>query len=523
MTTYFRNHPLTYYGKTPKKIGDGTYSKVYKYKARKKRAVAVKIHNNSTAFIREISLIDEFKGCPNIVDMLDVGYDFKRNNFYHIMPLAETDLYHQIQSKYFKTRPEKVKLCMYQILQALAFIHVKQYLHRDIKAENVLAFRELDGNIVYKLCDFGLSRKAYETGACYTSYMVTLYYRPPENILEITNYTYSIDVWSMGCIFVEIILGIPPFTDEESKDSLRNQLKALGSNVDLENVPDYLKDALSDISDEEFKEGKEWWNKNIKKRILDSVHSEAYDLIEKMLVLDPNKRISIREALLHPYFKEYSPVFFPLLPIFKVYKPEDWSFHQSKITWKNRKDSLIKIHEFIEHLELNDVVFVKTIFLFNLFANRDTENHLTEDNIWSYMLVIVRIASKLCCGDPITLSKIIEFIPKKKIKERTRYFLNRIGFKPSIYTGYDWLIEPRNKNRMRLEAFDNGIKNEENWEKVFYEIRGLYTSSLFYKELFYNFEPKELVEACYTYILKSKEIPEIHRNIHSLLKVIYEN
>lgn len=501
----YRNRPLEYYGKTPKKIGDGTYSRVYKYKARKRRAVAVKIHNNSTAFIREITLMDECRECPYIVDMVDVGYDSKRGKFYHVMPLAENDLYNQIGSGFFNKNPEKVKVCIYQLLQALSFIHVKKYLHRDIKAENILAFRENNGNVIYRLCDFGLSRKCGR-GMCYTSYMVTLYYRPPENLLDRCDYTSAIDVWSAGCILVELILGSPPFDFNENKEVLDKQLTSLGSNIDDE-APEYIKEAVYPISKEKMEKGQLWWNTCVRTPILESKHAEALDLIEKMLVIDPYKRISVREALRHPYFDTFSPISFPIIPIFRVYKPEDWSGKQKHIDWSDVKDSLMKIQDFLENVEMSEVIFVKTAFLFNFFANRDETDHLTKKNVYSYMLVISRVVSKLCCTDPISLNQVSKFVIKSKAKERTRYFLNKIGFKPNIYTGYDWLLEPRNVFELRSRTTESEEEIEPKvWSKLFEEIQKSYISSLFSEKDFHDRDPEEIVEECYNSTLKALEL-----------------
>jgi len=514
MNSHFRVHPLDYYGKTPKKVGDGTYSRVYRYKTRRRKGVAVKVHKDTSAFIREVGVMDDLRGCPYIVKLLDMGYDFKRKKFYHVMPLAESDTFSQLRDNFFSENPQMVKRCIYHLLQALCFIHSKQYIHRDIKAENILAFREENGDVTYKLCDFGLTRKSGR-GECYTSYMVTLYYRPPENLLDQSDYNQSIDVWSAGCILVELILGIPPFNCRKTKEVLKMQMKAFGHQI-TDDSSEYLKDAIKDISDVELKEGRDWWESEIEIPILEKGHSEALDLIGRMFQVEPAKRISVRDALNHPYFHSYDPISLSTPSIFEVWQPKDWSSKQILLDPEDVKFYFSELSYFLEDVELEDVVFAKTWFLFHLFAFEDDENHITPNNLWSYILVIARTVSKLCCGDPIPLGSISKSFIRSKVKERTRYFLNKIDYRVNLYTGYDWLIEPSNVNNMRSKHGE-GLSSEM-WESKVWEVKVLYLASLLKGYMFCEIDPKDVVEACYLSVLGVDGATETQRSVMKILE-----
>lgn len=513
MNSHYRHRPLEYYGKTPRKVGDGTYSRVYRYKARKRQGVAVKVHKDTSTFIREIGVMDDLQGCPYIVDMIDLGYDFKRKKFYHVMPLAESDTFDQLKDGAFYENPETVKRCFYHLLQALAFIHKKQYIHRDIKVENILAFREENGDMTYKLCDFGLTRKSGR-GECYTSYMVTLYYRPPENLLEQSDYDQSIDMWSSACILIELILGSPPFDSTKTNEVLEMQLKAFGHQI-TEDSPEYLRKVVKVLNDFELKEGKEWWETKIKTEIAEMGHPDALDLIDQMFQLDPSKRISVLDALKHPYFHSYDPVSIPIMPVFKVWNPEDWRQKQTQISPEEVKSNFVELSYFLEDVELEDVVFAKTWFLFVLFSLEDDEDHITPKNLWSYILVICRLVSKLCCSYPIPLNRITESFAKSKVKERARYFLNKINYRINLYTAYDWLLEPRNVANMRFKYGEE--LTSEMWEPKMQEVKVLYLSSLLSGNTFYDYDSKDVIEACWLRVLDIPGETEIQEN---LLKVL---
>lgn len=170
-------------------------------------------------------------------------------------------------------------------------------VHRDLKPENIL----LSNHGIIKLCDFG-SSKYIDPNGKNTPYIVSRFYRAPELILCITNYSFPIDVWATGCILVELITGHPLFQGDTEGGQILKIFEINGSPTDREyNI---LKNRVP-FNPELFKEFPNY-EKNVKyfKKILcDSRDIELLlDLVFKMLAYIPEERITAQKALEHPYF-----------------------------------------------------------------------------------------------------------------------------------------------------------------------------------------------------------------------------
>ena len=187
-----------------------------------------------------------------------------------------------------------VKLYAYQMLRALAYIHSVGVCHRDIKPQNIL----VDPNTqVLKLCDFG-SAKRLVKGEPNVAYICSRYYRAPELIFGATDYTNEIDVWSIGCVIAELVLGRPIFPGESAVDQLVEIIKILGTPTKTQVL----------VMNPEYKEYKfpaikpYPWAKLFKN--CKNINNEFMDLISKLLVYEPNLRLTPLKALLHPFFDE---------------------------------------------------------------------------------------------------------------------------------------------------------------------------------------------------------------------------
>ncbi|GKE19786.1 mitogen-activated protein kinase homolog MMK1, partial [Tanacetum coccineum] len=178
---------------------------------------------------------------------------------------------------------------LYQILRGLKYIHSANVLHRDLKPSNLL----LNANCDLKICDFGLARVTSETDFM-TEYVVTRWYRAPELLLNSSDYTAAIDVWSVGCIFMELMDRKPLFPGRDHVHQLRLLMELIGtpSEAELgflnENAKRYIRQ-LNHYQRQSFNEK------------FPQVHPAAIDLIEKMLTFDPRQRITVEDALAHPY------------------------------------------------------------------------------------------------------------------------------------------------------------------------------------------------------------------------------
>ncbi|KAL5169462.1 Mitogen-activated protein kinase NTF6 [Glycine soja] len=249
--------------------------------------------------LREIKLLCHMEH-DNIIKIKDIIRPAERENFndvYIVYELMDTDLHQIIQSNQSLT-DEHCQYFLYQLLRGLKYIHSANVLHRDLKPSNLL----LNANCDLKICDFGLARTTSETDFM-TEYVVTRWYRAPELLLNCSEYTAAIDIWSVGCILMEIVRREPlfPGKDYVQQLALITELKQASK----EQIPhNHLsKQLLGSPNDSDLGFLR---SDNAKKYVKQLPHVEkqsfaerfpdmsplAIDLAEKMLVFDPSKRIT---------------------------------------------------------------------------------------------------------------------------------------------------------------------------------------------------------------------------------------
>lgn len=280
------------------KIGEGTYGVVYmaKDKATGKLVALKKIRLDSesegvpSTAIREISLLKELDH-PNIVRLLDVIHSEKK--LYLVFEFLDQDL-----KKYMDTAPAGgipmplVKSYLFQLLQGIAYCHSHRVLHRDLKPQNLLIDKE--GNI--KLADFGLARAFGVPVRTYTHEVVTLWYRAPEILLGSRFYSVPVDVWSIGCIFAEMITRRALFSGDSEIDQLFRIFRTLGT-PDESSWP-----GVSQLPD--YKSSFPKWPPQDITRVVPSLDADGKDLLLNMLRYEPTTRISAKAALSHRYFRD---------------------------------------------------------------------------------------------------------------------------------------------------------------------------------------------------------------------------
>ncbi|CAI5720521.1 unnamed protein product [Peronospora destructor] len=244
--------------------------------------------------LREIKLLQHFdhENVITIVDLLPPPSLAQFDDVYIIADLMETDLHRIIYSRQPLTE-DHVQYFLYQILRALKYIHSANVLHRDLKPSNLL----LNSNCDLKVCDFGLSRGVTpeEDNMELTEYVVTRWYRAPEIMLSSREYTKAIDIWSTGCIFAELLGRTPLFPGDDYIHQLQIICDKIGtpSEEDLHFV--VSERAKRFMQNQPVRPGMSF------AKLFPTAAPEAIDLLQRMLLFDPAKRISVEEALEHPY------------------------------------------------------------------------------------------------------------------------------------------------------------------------------------------------------------------------------
>lgn len=346
-------------------LGHGSYGEVAEAtrKSSGTRVAIKRIHNvfdmemDTKRILREVNILRQLKD-DRIVKLLDIippenPHEF--NELYLVFEFVETDLHKLLMTPQYLTI-DHVKFLLYQLLCALRYMHSGNVIHRDIKPANIL----LNEDCTLKVCDFGLSRvlirgeksnlasplsssEAALVGAetsssvleaglkatpppptrtvlqrQLTKHVVTRWYRAPELIL-LQEYSSPVDVWSVGCIFAELLSmqkeSVPMYTERvplfpgrscfplsaDNDRTYKDQLDQLNvifdvigtpSNEDICNLGD-VKNYLSGLPKKE--------PRDLQKRSFPGAPPDAVDLLKKMLVFNPDKRITVEQALAHPF------------------------------------------------------------------------------------------------------------------------------------------------------------------------------------------------------------------------------
>ncbi|KIM34236.1 hypothetical protein M408DRAFT_325692 [Serendipita vermifera MAFF 305830] len=250
--------------------------------------------------LREIALLRHFQTHPNITGLIDLDSLSKESEeIYIFMEPMEADL-HQIIRSGQDLSTDHIAYFVYQILSAMKFVHGCNVIHRDLKPGNIL----VNATCEVRICDFGLARgfeKYIEDGAekvtPLTEYVATRWYRAPEIMLGFDGYDEAIDVWSIGCIFGELLNGKPIFQGKDYVDQLKCIFEYLGSPSDeivkriargrarkyVRSLPIYRPKPFA----------------------FPKADEQALDLLYQMVQYEPEARVTAAQALEHPWLAAF--------------------------------------------------------------------------------------------------------------------------------------------------------------------------------------------------------------------------
>ncbi|XP_026221782.1 mitogen-activated protein kinase 12 [Anabas testudineus] len=242
---------------------------------------------------RELRLLKHMKH-ENVIGLLDaftadLSLD-RFQDFYLVMPFMGTDLGKLMKLQ--RLSEEKVQYLVYQMLKGLKYIHSAGIIHRDLKPGNLAINQDCE----LKILDFGLARQADSE---MTGYVVTRWYRAPEVILNWMHYTQTVDIWSVGCIMAEMLQGKPLFKGSDHLDQLTEIMKVTGtptqefiSKLESEDAKNYIR-SLPKVEKKDLQ------------KLFATTNPQAVSVLERMLLLDPQNRVTAAAALELPYFTEF--------------------------------------------------------------------------------------------------------------------------------------------------------------------------------------------------------------------------
>lgn len=298
------------------KLGEGTFGEVHRARSKRTgRCVALKkiiMHNEKDGFpitaLREIKLL-KLLSHKNVLQLEEMAVERaprssdkrKRPIMYMVTPYMDHDLSGMLDNPAIKITVPQIKCYMLQLLEGLKYLHANHILHRDMKAANLL----INNQGILQIADFGLARHydgdvpqpgrgGGESKREYTGLVVTRWYRPPELLLQLKRYTTAIDMWGVGCVFGEMLVGKPILAGESDTHQLDLIFDLCGTPTD-DTMPGWRTLPGAKGLNPRLRQG------NLSQRFRE--HGQAVSLLKELLKLDWKTRVNAIDALQHPYFK----------------------------------------------------------------------------------------------------------------------------------------------------------------------------------------------------------------------------
>jgi len=282
-----------------RKLGRGKYSEVFEgMNTANNDKIVVKILKpvKKKKIKREIKILENLRGGPNIISLLDVVKD----------PVSRTPalIFEHVNNIDFKTLYQQfadydIRFYLYELLKALDFCHSMGIMHRDVKPHNVMIDHETKK---LRLIDWGLA-EFYHASQEYNVRVASRYFKGPELLVDFQQYDYSLDLWSLGCMFASMIFRKEPFFHgHDNYDQLVRIAKVLGTDDLFDYLDKYNVELDQRFNDILGRHSKKRWERFVNTENQHLVSAEAIDLLDKLLRYDHQERLTAREAKDHEYF-----------------------------------------------------------------------------------------------------------------------------------------------------------------------------------------------------------------------------
>lgn len=283
------------------KVGRGKYSEVFEgvnmsTSAYDKCIIKVLKPVKKKKIKREIKILQNLMGGPNVVQLIDVVRDPQSKT-----PSIITEYIDNTDFKvlYPTFSDYDVRYYIFELLKALDFCHSRGIMHRDVKPHNVMIDHE---KRKLRLIDWGLA-EFYHPHTEYNVRVASRYFKGPELLVDFQEYDYSLDMWSLGCMFASMIFRKEPFFHgHDNYDQLVKICKVLGTD-DFQVYLDKYKIELDSHYDVILgRYPRKPWSRFVTPENQHFVSDEAIDFLDKLLRYDHQERLTAQEAQNHPYF-----------------------------------------------------------------------------------------------------------------------------------------------------------------------------------------------------------------------------